>query len=76
MKVYDKYSNRYIDSQKFIMLLKIMIVLGVDRIEYNRNGDFYYTHNHSVDVSKLKATAKPFSNTEYTYIIKAPHVYD
>ena len=76
MMMYDKYSNEYIDTRKYIMLLKIMEVLGVDRIEYSRNGDVYYTHNHSVHVNNYRATAKPLHSTEFTYIVKSPDTYD
>ena len=76
MMTYDKYSNNYIDSRRYVMLLKIMEALGIDRLEYNKNGDFYYTHNHSIHVNCYRATAKPLNDTEFTYIIKSPEAFE
>lgn len=76
MMTYDKYSNNYIDTRKYVMLLKIMEALGIDRLEYNKNEGLYYTHNHSIHVNYYRATAKPLNGTEFTYIIKSPYAFE
>jgi hypothetical protein len=70
MKVYEKYSDRYVDYEYYMLLQKIMYAIGVDRINYDTKCKCYYTHNFSITISNNKAIATPFNKQDYSYIVK------
>ena len=76
MKVYEKYSNRYVTYEYYMLLQNILWTIGTDRLEYDTKCKCYYTHNFSIRVSNKRAIATPFTKDNYCYIVKSPDVYE
>lgn len=72
MKVFEKISKRTVSFIEFSLLYKIMEVIGVDTLSYDKQAKCYYSMNYSITITKKRAFATPFDKNNYLFIIKPP----